>query len=67
MQTAFIGNWRDLRRDVLIRWHRLTDDDLDMIAGERDALEAHLQARYGSSPGVAAREVGEFCSEIERS
>lgn len=65
IRNACIGNWRALRGEVRQRWHRLTDDDLDSIAGQVDQLEARLRERYGSSPGVAAREVGDFCHEIE--
>ncbi len=29
------------------QWGKLTDDDLDQIAGKRDQLEGKIQERYG--------------------
>jgi uncharacterized protein YjbJ (UPF0337 family) len=30
------GNWKQLKGAVKEKWGKLTDDDLDMIAGNRD-------------------------------
>ena len=32
------GSWRQLRGRVREQWGKLTDDDLDVIAGKRDIL-----------------------------
>jgi uncharacterized protein YjbJ (UPF0337 family) len=41
------GNWKQLKGKVRAQWGRLTDDDLDVIAGHREQLEGKIQERYG--------------------
>ncbi|OQM74989.1 CsbD family protein [Manganibacter manganicus] len=41
------GNWKQVKGNVKEQWGKLTDDDLDQIAGRRDRLEGKLQERYG--------------------
>lgn len=40
-------NWKQMRGKIKERWDKLTDDDLDSIAGNRDQLEGRIQERYG--------------------
>jgi uncharacterized protein YjbJ (UPF0337 family) len=39
---------------------RLTDDDLDVIAGKRDQLEGKIQERYGKANDEARREIDDW-------
>ena len=48
------GNWKQFKGKVKEQWGKLTDDDLDVIAGKRDQLLGKLQER----PGLA-REAAE--------
>ncbi|MBL8590955.1 MAG: CsbD family protein [Methylobacteriaceae bacterium] len=41
------GNWMQFKGKVKEQWGKLTDDDLDVIAGRRDQLEGKIQERYG--------------------
>ena len=41
------GNWKQVKGKVKEQWGKLTDDDLDVIAGKRDQLEGKIQERYG--------------------
>ncbi|CCE97881.1 Hypothetical protein SFHH103_03389 [Sinorhizobium fredii HH103] len=41
------GNWKQFKGKVKEQWGKLTDDDLDQIAGKRDQLEGKIQERYG--------------------
>ena len=41
------GNWKQLKGKVKEQWGKLTDDDIDQIAGRRDQLEGKIQERYG--------------------
>ena len=43
------GNWNQFKGKVKEQWGRLTDDELDVIAGKRDQLTGKLQERYGVS------------------
>ena len=37
------GNWKEMKGKVKEQWGKLTDDDLDVIAGKQDQLEGRLQ------------------------
>ena len=41
------GKWTQLKGSIKQQWGKLTDDDLDYIAGSRDKLIGKLQERYG--------------------
>ena len=41
------GNWKQFKGKVKEQWGKLTDDDLDRIAGYRDQLEGKIQVRFG--------------------
>ena len=43
-----------------IRRGKLTDDDLDVIAGKHDQLEGRLQERYGYAKDQARKEIDNF-------
>ena len=51
------GKWKQAKGSVKERWGKLTDDDLDVIAGKRDQLVGKIQERYGISKEQAQREV----------
>ena len=42
------------------QWGKLTDDDLDVIAGQRDKLVGKLQERYGYAKDEAQRKADEW-------
>lgn len=41
------GKWTQMKGSLKQEWGKLTDDDLDYIAGSRDKLIGKLQERYG--------------------
>jgi len=41
------GNWKQDKGKVKEPWGKLSDDELDRIAGKRDQLEGKIQERYG--------------------
>ena len=40
-------NWRQLSDKAREQWARLTDEDLDSVAGDREELAGKIQERYG--------------------
>ena len=54
------GNWKQLKGKVKEQWGKLTDDDLDVIAGKRDQLVGRIQERHGIAKDEAEREVESF-------
>ena len=41
------GKWQKLRGEIRSQWGKLTDDDLERIAGNKDKLIGVVQERYG--------------------
>jgi len=54
------GNWKQLKGKVKTQWGKLTDDDLDVIAGRREQLAGKVQERYGIALDNAGREVADW-------
>jgi uncharacterized protein YjbJ (UPF0337 family) len=47
------GNWKQIKGTFKEQWGRLTDDQLDVIAGKRDQLVGALQESYGIAHDLA--------------
>jgi len=54
------GNWKQVKGSAKTRWGKLTNDDLDMISGERDQLVGRIQERYGIAKDEAQHQVDEW-------
>lgn len=54
------GQWTRLKGKVRERWGKLTNDDLDEIAGKRDQLLGAIQKRYGYARDEAERELEDW-------
>jgi len=54
---VFEGRWRQMRGDLRSWWGKLTDDDLEKIAGKKDRLLGMLQEKYGYSREAAQQEI----------
>ena len=54
------GKWHQLKGEVKSRWGKLTDDDLDRVAGDSEKLIGRVQERYGYARHDAEREVNHF-------
>ncbi len=51
------GKWKQFKGDVRSTWGKLTDDDLEAIAGKKDKLVGRLQERYGLEREQAEKDV----------
>mgnify|MGYP000955558171 CR=1 FL=1 len=56
------GAWKQLKGAARIQWGKLTDDDWEQIAGNKDKLLGRLQERYGWERARAERDADEFMS-----
>jgi uncharacterized protein YjbJ (UPF0337 family) len=54
------GQWTQFTGSVKEKWGRLTDDELDVIAGRRDKFIGKLQEKYGLSKDEAERQLEEW-------
>lgn len=58
------GKWKNIQGQARAKWGKLTDDDLEVIAGKRDALVGRLQERYGYERDRAEREADTFIGTL---
>ncbi|HEX4473629.1 MAG TPA: CsbD family protein [Polyangiaceae bacterium] len=58
------GNWKELKGKLRSKWGKLTDDDLEHIAGKKDALLGRLQQHYGFAKDEAERQLDSFINEV---
>lgn len=54
--NVFKGKWTQMKGEAKKQWGKLTDDDLDVIDGEKDKLIGKLQERYGHTREQAETE-----------
>jgi uncharacterized protein YjbJ (UPF0337 family) len=54
------GNWNHFKGRVKEQWGKLTDDDVDVIAGKRDQLVGKIQESYGITKDEAEKQVELF-------
>lgn len=59
-QDRIEGQWQRVKGKVREHWGKLTDDDLEVIAGKRDQLAGLLQQRYGAARDEIDRQIREF-------
>jgi len=54
------GNWTQYKGQVKEQWGKLTDDQLDVIAGKRDQLAGKIQEAYGITKDEAEEQIRGF-------
>jgi len=57
------GNWTQFQGLVREKWGKLTDDDLDVVAGKKDQIIGKIQERYGMAKDQAELEWKKFEDE----
>ncbi len=60
MSEILKGYWNELKGDALITWGKLTQNELDQVAGNALKLEGLLQQKYGHSVEEARKQVAEL-------
>jgi len=58
------GKWKQLRGSVKQKWAKLTDNDLDYIAGGRDRFIGKLQERYGIAKEEAQKQSEQWLNGV---
>ena len=54
------GNWKQFKGKVKGQWGKLTDDQLDVIAGKRTELAGRIQEAYGVTKDEAEKQIRDF-------
>jgi uncharacterized protein YjbJ (UPF0337 family) len=58
------GKWDYAKGKLREKWGKLTDDDIDVIAGKRDQLIGRLKERYGMQKDAAEKEINNWLDTI---
>ena len=58
------GEWREAKGKLRSKWGKLTDDDLEQIAGKKDILIGRLQQRYGWKKDQAEDSVDDYLKKL---
>jgi uncharacterized protein YjbJ (UPF0337 family) len=53
-------NWQHFKGNARRHWHKLTDEQLEAIAGKRDELAGKIQEVYGVSKDIAEKQLAEW-------
>jgi uncharacterized protein YjbJ (UPF0337 family) len=64
-KDVFEGKWKQIRGQAKAWWGKLTDDDLDRVAGKFDVMAGLLQEKYGYTRQVAADEIDKRVTQYE--
>ena len=59
------GKWKQMKGAARQKWAKLTDDDLEFIAGNRDQFAGRLQERYGIAKEEAERQLTDWHQGME--
>jgi uncharacterized protein YjbJ (UPF0337 family) len=54
------GKWKQYRGQGKEKWGQLTDDELDVIAGNRDKLVGKIQEKHGLNQEEAERQLDDW-------
>jgi uncharacterized protein YjbJ (UPF0337 family) len=64
-KDIFEGKWKQIRGEAKSWWGKLTDDDLDRVAGKVEVLEGLLQEKYGYTREYATDEIDKRVTQYE--
>ena len=59
------GNWKQVKGVVREKWGKLTDDDVDVIAGKRDILLGKIQERHGIAREEAEKQLKDWEASLK--
>ncbi len=59
------GQWKQMKGAAKQQWGKLTDDDLEVIDGQRETLIGKLQERYGIAKEEAQKRADEWLKSTQ--
>jgi uncharacterized protein YjbJ (UPF0337 family) len=54
------GNWKQFKGGVKAQWGKLTDSQIDVMAGKRDQLAGKIQETYGVTREESEKQISEW-------
>jgi uncharacterized protein YjbJ (UPF0337 family) len=64
-KDVFEGKWEQIRGQAKAWWGKLSDDDLDRVAGKFEVFTGLLQEKYGYTLQYATAEIEKRVTEYE--
>jgi len=61
------GNWKQFKGSALQQWGKLTDDQLDVVAGKRDLLLGRIQEAYGITKDETEKQLAAWQERMRES
>lgn len=58
------GQWQQVKGQLRQKWGKLTDDDLEAAAGDRDRLIGRIQERYGEKKEEVQQKVDQLIASL---
>jgi uncharacterized protein YjbJ (UPF0337 family) len=59
------GNWKQFKGAARSQWGKLTDDQLDVVAGKRDLLLGRIQEAYGITKDETEKQLADWQRRIQ--
>jgi len=59
------GNWKQISGRAKSQWGKLTDDELDVVAGKRHQLSGIIQERYGIAKDEAEKQMDIWQGQVK--
>ena len=59
------GNWKRFKGNAKEQWGKLTDDQLEVIAGKRDQLAGRIQETYGITKDAVEQQVTDWQNRLK--
>lgn len=56
------GNWKEYKGEIKQHWSKLTDEQLELIAGKREHLAGKIQVMYGLGKDEAEHQLSNWQS-----
>lgn len=60
------GKWKQFKGLAKQRWGKLTDNDLEVIAGKKDVLVGKIQELYGIGKEEAQRQIDAWSKSLKK-
>ena len=58
------GNWKQFKGSAKAKWGKLTDDHLDVLAGQRTQMAGKIQELYGISKDEAEKQLSDWQADV---
>jgi len=59
-RNRIAGNWKQFKGSARQQWGRLTEDDLEVVAGKREHLAGMIQEAYGITREASRKQLSEW-------